>query len=32
MYPRLPEWRAIVNRFDPEHTLTSALVKRLGLR
>lgn len=31
MYPRLPEWRAVRDRLDPEHTIRSDLARRLGL-
>ncbi|MCA1710291.1 MAG: FAD-binding oxidoreductase [Actinobacteria bacterium] len=32
MYPRLAEWRAVCERYDPEHVLQSDLDRRLGLR
>ena len=32
MYPRLPEWRAICDRVDPDHRLQSDLSRRVGLR
>jgi FAD/FMN-containing dehydrogenase len=31
MYPRLAEWRAIANRYDPAHTLASSMSHRLEL-
>jgi len=31
MYPRLPEWRAVRNRLDPEGIMRSDLGRRLGL-
>ena len=31
MYPRLPEWRAVRDRVDPGHRMTSDLSRRLGL-
>jgi decaprenylphospho-beta-D-ribofuranose 2-oxidase len=32
MYPRLAEWRAVCDRVDPEHRITSDLDRRLDLR
>jgi hypothetical protein len=29
MYPRYEEWRAIRDRYDPEHRIQSALSQRL---
>ncbi len=31
MYPRLPEWRAVRDRLDPDDQLNSDLSRRLGL-
>lgn len=31
MYPRLPEWRAIRDRLDPDRAMNSDLNRRLGL-
>jgi decaprenylphospho-beta-D-ribofuranose 2-oxidase len=31
MYPRLDEWRAVRNRLDPDHHITSDLARRLRL-
>ncbi|MBI3118426.1 MAG: FAD-binding oxidoreductase [Candidatus Hydrogenedentes bacterium] len=31
MYPRLPEFRALKERLDPEHKLTSSMARRLGI-
>lgn len=31
MYPRLPEWREVRARLDPDGTITSDLARRLGL-
>lgn len=32
MYPRLDEWRTVVDEIDPDHRLCSDLDRRLGLR
>lgn len=32
MYPRLDEWRAVVDELDPDHRICSDLDRRLGLR
>jgi decaprenylphospho-beta-D-ribofuranose 2-oxidase len=32
MYPRLDEWRRIVDKLDPEHRFQSDLSRRLGIR
>jgi decaprenylphospho-beta-D-ribofuranose 2-oxidase len=32
MYPRLDEWREVLDRVDPGHTITSDLSRRLQLR
>ena len=31
MYPRLPEWREVKQRIDPEGRIRSDLAERLGL-
>jgi len=31
MYPRLPEWRAVRQRVDPDGTMASDLARRLGV-
>ncbi|MBK5288704.1 MAG: FAD-binding oxidoreductase [Acidimicrobiia bacterium] len=31
MYPRLPEWREVRHRLDPDHRIASDLSRRLGL-
>jgi decaprenylphospho-beta-D-ribofuranose 2-oxidase len=31
MYPRLPEWRQVRDRLDPDHVFRSDLARRLGL-
>lgn len=32
MYPRLAEWRAVCDRYDPQRVMRSDLDRRLGLR
>ena len=32
MYPELPEWRSMVERFDPRGVMRSDLARRLALR
>lgn len=32
MYPRLPKWQQVCDRYDPERTLSSAMAERLRLR
>jgi decaprenylphospho-beta-D-ribofuranose 2-oxidase len=31
MYPRLPQWREIRAKLDPERVITSDMARRLGL-
>ena len=31
MYPRLPEWREVRAKLDPDRVITSDLARRLGL-